>query len=128
MPVFCALNKKLSQRFTIQQTEYVLVAAGVALSALVRLDDSAWTALAPEAHAFLCAFDEFVCAEQKGIQFVGALAAERPAEILIVTPRAASTISTSVVRLAEAGRLTEDLRGVLMEHLVAVWEGQRGFS
>ncbi|GJE95076.1 hypothetical protein PsYK624_112550 [Phanerochaete sordida] len=127
LPVLHALNEKFSQQFIIPQTEYVLAAAGVALSALVRLDDSAWAALAPEAHTFLRAFDEYVCAEKKGIQFVGALAAQRPAEILIVTPRAATAISTSVLRLADAGRLPEDLRAALMDHLMAVWANQRGF-
>ncbi|GJE95077.1 hypothetical protein PsYK624_112560 [Phanerochaete sordida] len=127
LPDLSTLNARLSQRFTVHQIEYVLASAGVALCALARMDDTAWAALTSEAHAFLRAFDDFIDAEQKAIQFVGALAAERPAEILIVTPRAAKTISASVVRLAEAGRLPEDLQGMLMGHLMAVWADQRGF-
>ncbi|GJE95057.1 hypothetical protein PsYK624_112360 [Phanerochaete sordida] len=127
LPVLHALNDKFAQRFTTHQTEYVLASAGIALRALARADDTAWPALAPVALAFLRALDAFVCAERTGIRFVGALAAERPRELLIVTPRAARVISESVVRLAEAGRLPEDLQGALMEHLAAVWAGQRGF-
>ncbi|GJE95062.1 hypothetical protein PsYK624_112410 [Phanerochaete sordida] len=127
LPVLHALNTKFTQRFTIQQTEYVLASAGVALRALARADDAAWPALAPAAHAFLRALDAFVCAERAGIRFVGALAAERPRELLIVTPRAAKAVSESVVKLAEAERLPEELRGALVGRLCALWAGQRAF-
>ncbi|GJE95073.1 hypothetical protein PsYK624_112520 [Phanerochaete sordida] len=128
LPILHALNDKFAQRFTIQQTEYVLASAGVALRALARLDDAAWPALAPAAHAFLRALDDFVCAERAGIRFVGALAAERPRELLIVAPRAAKAVSEAVVRLAEAGRLPDELRDDLVGHLSDVWAGQRAFG